>query len=82
MKMKKQYWPKAVALDNGKPSLLFTDKCEHSILACEKIFQRWQNDCGYVLLVTWIQVTDDDAPFYIIEHHCHVDTLGHIRSYE
>ena len=71
----KQYWPMAVALDNGNPVELFTyDSCL-SIESAEDVFKKWQNDCGYTLLTSWIQVDGQ-----IVAHAVYVDAIGGIRQ--
>lgn len=73
----KSYWPMAIALDKEKPFMLFTyDSCP-SIEDAKKVMKRWQNDYNYVLLSTWIH-TDDSSE--VIEHRCHIDSLGNVRK--
>ena len=70
----KQYWPMAIALENGKPIQLFTyDSCL-SIEACEKVFKLWQDFHHYILLSTWITVDGKTT-----NHVSYVNAVGHIE---
>lgn len=73
----KQYWPMAVALDNGKPIMLFTYDSALSIESAKSVFKSWQDNYNYVLLSSWIH-TDDSSE--VLEHRCYVDSLGNVRK--
>lgn len=76
----KQYWPMAVAMNcEHDPFQLFTyDSCL-SINECGDVFKKWQDDYQYILLSTWIDVTDGDKRS-IINHRCHVNNVGQVRK--
>lgn len=76
----KQYWPMAVAMNcEHDPSQLFTyDSCL-SVKQCNDVFKKWQDDCEYTLLCTWIEVSEDGYRD-IINHRCWVNAIGQVKK--
>lgn len=57
----KLYSPCAVYLDekDGITKQLTSYELETSLASCSDIVHRWENDCGYSLLVAYAQIYED-----------------------